>query len=524
MKKYNMLFIFTMMVSSLCLASGALALTLTDSIEFMTTNQSMWQEGAAASWKGEYDLSAKWGTYNGDEAASASVGFSELGFSARVGASSSGQIGIVPWAEASGGGLDITVPMDATLTLPDIIEAGSTFTISTAGTIQSGAKITTDAPTFKAGIDGLFDLENRLYASASTPVGCGTFGLSSCSWSGGIDLNLNLGRFDLFGIDLSSEDALNIFGLDVPLPGYGREFYIRAPSPENPDGVDDEITPEINQARPIIGDLMITPLQDFSGGSVHDNSLSLTTNQAVIDAQVSLTGLIEAGGTGANVALLRNEITLLKTPVKDIKARWTLADVSVGLSLGMQQDFDFDSETKVRLQFDKPVTQMVQKQVVVYKEVCSALDICLPFPTIETRVVPERHEDGIVEITLGSDVELMFDDEDGVGNLIDRTYFLDNANFTNDTYATIDPALQVQALCASVPIAGSFCAYDETFQTTGLLRIGLYSNTWSMGGFNTVNFAETITYNNGAVPEPSTLFLLAIGIIGIAGFTARKRK
>ena len=499
------------------------ALVITDNLQFESSNQSMWSEGGTAEWSVETFVGTKWGTYAGEAAVNKSIGLDVGAASVRGGIKSSGEIGIVPWAKASGGNIDISLPTQASITFPDSVSANTYFKVSTSSSIQSSANIVASAPNFKAGVDGLINMDNRLYGKAATFAGCGTFGVESCTWSGGVDVDLFAGRFSLLGFDTTEDDPLSIFGVNLPLISFDHKYLIHVPAgPAYPFIYDADTGTTTPPFTPVIGDIIIHNLEEKSGGLIDGDQLSLSSYQGIFEAKLSITGVLETllGSPG----VLQNEITVYENSIKDIKAGYTLADVSTGPILGMQQDFNLDPNLAVRLEFDKPVTRLERTQVGshketrdIYLEVCFPIVGCISIPNgTETVIVPDydwipvTYSNGMIEILLGDEADLMFGD--GFANLLGMDYFLNAPEFSNHTYASIDPALQIQSLCARFTGLGQKCVYDETFQTQGLVAMDVYSNDWVMGGFNSVRFDRFGFGPQETIPEPATLLLLLPGL------------
>jgi hypothetical protein len=119
-----------------------------------------------------------------------------------------------------------------------------------------------------------------------------------------------------------------------------------------------------------------------------------------------------------------------------------------------------------------------------------------------------------------------------VGNLIRREYYLEDAQLTNKTGATIDPGLKVEIGCITALGLGG-CLYEEDFKTTGLININVFDETWGLGGFNSVAFLGNVSTNPGgtpgdgpttSVPEPGSLFLLGGGLLLLVALRTRRTK
>jgi hypothetical protein len=550
----------------------ATAVVITDDFTFATAGQSMWQEGAAATFLGETRVTSKWGKKDPDvgdyeyvtiggitgkeEQKVAGTGVDipnpayevwkdaydvcrDLGNSentcingksakkvcafghcvtvtpkisglgdappktinvpaeyvdTRTGVKTelrtSGEAGIIPWIKASGGAVGVSLPVTTVLVLPDTITAGKAFTVGSTLELKSGAAITATAPLLKAGIDGIVITDNRF-----TATGCVT--LAGCD-SSHSDADVDFGRFGIAGIDTSKDHPLQMLGIGrgydshpdfegaTGVPGLTLDvvhplFY---PTPSNPDGVDDPVTPQLPlPPTPRLGDIEVNALYDVSGGNVTAGVLGLTTNERLFSFNMSLTGLGEflAGSPG----VLSNQISLPLPGVPDPKVTYTMLDIGVGPRLGLQQDFDFTPDAWVRLEFDQPVTRVSDGKVFT---------------------------DGKIEFQVGDDVSLRFDGE--VGDLVNRTFFMKAPTFSNTTSGTIDPGMKVETGCFSVTVVEDYeCLFTDDYATGGLIDISVYEKTWTLAGFNIYSVDTSAA---SSVPTPGTLLLLAIGLVPLA--------
>ena len=408
-----------------------------------------------------------------------------------------------------------------------MVLAGQKFAIDTSVNVLGGneTSITAIAPSFKAGVDGVFNLDNEFFGKVcGGPLGC---------LEDSVDKNINGGRFGLIGVDTTEDNFLRVGGgekgagsLGVPGIGFDKEYVFYRPTPENPDGVDDDVTPK-KTPSPRWGDFMISNLQDLTGGTVvSGDNVTFQTNQQFLSLNYSITGLAETllGGGPGSPGILSNKIEI----VDPVNIQYTLLDISAGPRVGVQQNFALDPNTRVKLEFDKPlVFRGPPKQEIVnvptIKRVCSAsfLGVCYQYkyipgfiPTVVTKP-GDLITTNVVDIALGDSLEAEF--AGAVGNLVKREYYIDDAQLENITAATLDPGLKVQVGCISFLGVGD-CLFEEDYKTQGLIDMKMYETTFALGGFDNKIFRDVVALGTGgtggtAVPEPQTLFLLGMGLI-----------
>ena len=555
------------------------AALISDNLLFETqSTQSMWSQGPTGNVQIEEFVGTRWGRYReeGDNVIADLLGIPpsakkyELGgfiggantcvgvdtwygcagfradttTGAQLKLETSGRVGVYVGAELFGGGVDVTLPMTATVSLPDQVTPGEFFGVTTSGQTRAQVEgepkaiINAKAPSFRAYVDGVFDTENHFYGKACA--------LSACA-EGEFDLDVHLGRFNLVEADSSKEHPWSVLGVNVPGVPLAK-YTQRAPSPLNPDGVDE--TPPIDPTPeplkpPILLEVEARGLEDKSGGHLVGDNLVLTADHDVLDAKWSLTGYVEKflrppGSPG----VLKNKIPLIKDldPIPDIEATYTVANIEVGPVLSMQQVFDLNPVPAVQLRFDAPVTRMELVQTgtrrVKVGEVCvtEILGVCVDYDDVyETRptysLLPVTHEDGIVEILLGQSAELAFNE--GIGQLLGRTYVLSESTLVNEISLRARLELTAEFGCLAVPGIGSGCINDNTWPTNNL-TLGSHRREFAIGGFNEISYAGGPQFNDtgGApdsesepvgVPLPGTLSLWLLGLVGIASASRPRR-
>jgi hypothetical protein len=401
-----------------------------------------------------------------------------------AGLRTSGEAGLIPWIKTSGGAVDVTLPVRATLGMPDVITTNASFTVTSSLLLKDGASITANAPFLKAGVDGFINTENSL---SWTACGLG-FGCTADSR----EIDVAPGRFGIVSFDTSRDKMLGVLGkaegvdaLGVPVPIVFNKQYVQyTPTPTNPDGVDDEITPQtIPSTR--LGDYTFGRLNNFTGGALENGELALTTNQTLLSANISLTGAGELflGSPGTLSNKLEIPLPFSKPLPEKIEFQYTFLDVAIGPRFGVQQDFAFTPDVWVELDFDRPVTRVSDGSV-----------------------------DDTIEFKLGEDVELRFDGE--VGNLVERTFFMKDPRFSNSTAATAAPGLKIEAGCLQVTFVLSlFCVIREDFTPEELVLTlpPIVDQEWTLAGFNRVSLVTP--QETPGVPAPAPLLLMGSALL-----------
>lgn len=565
----------------LIVTTPAQAVVITQDLLFNTTNQNMWAPGAPGVIHKEVFAGLEWGSYNpsyecgfqspcppetfafggftGGVSNNVCIGvntsFGCAGFRADIDTTTgaelkletSGKVGINIGANLFGGSVDIKVPVQATLEVPDQITAGQFFTLSTSTATQStGAKITTTAPSAEMYIDGVFDTKNTFYGEVCAVGAC----------YGDIDTpaftaNFTPGPFPIIAFK-TQDNPLSVFGFTIPNIPFDSVASYPIYDLAAPLACYDKLT-DPNPFCPIkptqLATVKLEALQDNPGvdTTLAGNDLALLTDQHVLDFNLSLTGVVEsliksAFAPGFTAGLLKNSLTLVDGPGSlDVKVSYTIIDVTVGPFLGLQQQFDLAVKPAVELQFDRPVERMESVQIgtqqvqVGVTSVCSyalvwPLVHCHDEPVFQTVPVfglrPVTHADGKIEIVLGQDADLRF--SDGVGQLLSYEFLLRDPMFSNSTSLTTGVAGGYKLGCLSIPGVANGCVAEDSKDFLNDPFLSLWDKQWAIGGFNSIAGTRVAQFNapdlvpeQPSVPEPGTLFLILVGIFGIA-FSARR--
>jgi hypothetical protein len=505
------------MMASICLLTApqlANASIYSDTYTLQTANQSMWGAGTQAGWSYNSGfLGGQWGSYAGNAPVSFGVNAMTDHWltgrnGAAVSANSSGQVGVAVNANANGGAVAVILPVSTQLNISDPVSG--VFRVSGVNTIGNGASISTVAPSFQAGVNGIINLDTSISA-----IGC-VVGICTGSTT---SANLNPGQFSIVGLNTANDKPLSAFGVDLPMVSYGNSLDITA-------GVQ------------TVGHVTLNQWNDATGGNVSGGTLSMSNNQTILNLAANLTGIAQFA-LGFPVDVLNPSIDL---GVADIKG--TLLDVQAGVNLGITQSFSFDPDLQVTLVFDQPVSELQQVFTgYTTTESCTEKDYWFfivkdcKTTTTANYVQAWVNQGNTVTINLAQAADLEF--TGAVGSLLSRTYsIVDAADFTSNTLLSIDPMVAIKAGCLGLELKGGLgginqCAYDSTYATTGLANVSIFAQTFALGGFdsasfdfapaarNSLNVSPPFAPNGGDVPEPETLLLTTLGLLALA-FTRSK--
>lgn len=215
-----------------------------------------------------------------------------------------------------------------------------------------------------------------------------------------------------------------------------------------------------------------------------------------IDAVGTMSGALPPTGIG---------LTLIDVPGFKASAQFDALDVKAGPVLGLTQDFELDPTLWVQLDFSAPV--MIQGQSGSYMSWTGKWE-SLPYFALlqETTFSPTFWLDAMLTNMLGLDLGL-------VGTL--------------DLFS-IEAGVSVAGIdiLSWGTTLNEILGFDNELFSTPKLRIPIYENSFSLGGFNRVQAAafsiDVLKPGPVQVPEPGTLSLLLVGFGALA--LSRRRK
>ena len=378
-----------------------------------------------------------------------------------VGVQTAGALGFSVQAGANGGGLSLTLPYRTTLNLPDSYFTGQSYRVSGSGVLESNASIDVNAVSVSAKVNGIINTTNAL-------SGTGCFIGAGCSTSTS-NVNVPTTVFAIAELDTTQPTPLKVLGLHVPV-------------------VIGEDLP-ITVGAQTVGHVTITTPTNQVGGSVNGNTLSLSSNQTLLQTTADFGGIAQLA-LGLPVDVLQPSLEIVGVAT----IGGTLVNLQGGINFGLSQDLSFDSVVNVTLNFDRDI----------FGRPAGSND---PFASTGHSIT--------FELASGGDIMFM----GAPGRLLSYTYSMDpDSLLTNKMSLSIDPLFAIKAGCYELTVlaqslAGQ-CGFEQTYATTNLVDISVYETSFKVAGFNSVTLAA-------AVPEPETYALLLAGL-GLVGFFARR--
>ncbi len=302
---------------------------------------------------------------------------------------------------------------------------------------------------------------------------------TACLVGGCVEPNVNIGFADqvleLASFNENGDGAISILGGSPELFNFGDPINIPSAVPGGSLGDITVELPDIDTVSSRVGDRLVAAGEDD-----------------FIGVKADLDGLLlaPAGLPGLGVTVDAGIFSL----------SGDLVDVNFGPVLKVVQNFEFEPTLWVELAFDKAV-QLADSTI--------ATSIVSPWASLPS-------------FGLLSDL-----------TRVTPTFFL-NGLFTNQTSLGIDGEFDLSVLQASLSAAISGISWDlggigplfSVVERSNLFNLPpLFSSSYALGGFNRLvgeSFVLGLSDAVVGVPEPGTLTLLALGLLGLAALRTRR--
>ncbi|HEY0371930.1 MAG TPA: hypothetical protein VGD79_08005, partial [Thermoanaerobaculia bacterium] len=442
------------------LAVSVAADSVQPSLVFQSLDQSMWGAGNALP-----PVQTTWTVFDKSwNVSSGTVGsvwsedtyfFGDVAFGADAHAESHGRVALwFDFAMKDSGSVDVTYPVTPRVDFPDAntFRAGDTVAIHTSWVRDAGPEMTTSSPDVSVAMSGHFDF----FASAQARL-C-AFGCLSAPPSSYASLNLDAGDFNLFTFSTGDE---------VSTPPW-------LPTPVS-----------VTLGLPHI----------TTSGTLDGNSLASSGVGDLLSVSLDLADIaFEAGGSPVPPHYDTNDYPGLNASGAGF--HYDILTVTPTATLGVRQNFRFDPDLKIKLQFAQPLEHWVVSGGAIG-------------PTTTT---------SSVEVRAGDTIYVHYPDADKQPTSIDPTFRLDNT-FHSTTGIRLAEDIHVSALgiglsvpsleifpelcfpaieIAGVEITPEFCtpsvstpAINESLgpllshdEPLGQQDLGdLFSDSWQMEGF-----------------------------------------
>ncbi len=148
----------------------------TSNLEFSCTDQDMWDTGSAfeLSWREDFNDLVVWDEVYNSPVVPFSVGTDGSIQFVELKIASVGSVGLSPYVNINGGQVDLDYSVDVNIDAPEqgTVKAGETFTLSSSLASPATGSFNTKSPMIDAGVDILFSTKSMMVAgiTTATPV------------------------------------------------------------------------------------------------------------------------------------------------------------------------------------------------------------------------------------------------------------------------------------------------------------------------------------------------------------------
>ena len=513
------------------------------SLEFGTTEQSMWGTGAATVLKNSVFVGTQWTDESGGvggiigEKSTVTINTNPVWWAwkacketvdflcgsqpskgqiketidtrtgARVDLTTSGKFGLEFGYEINSGSVDASAAFSATAVVPGRVDQKQFVDLQTVSLLNEG-EISTQSPWISAYMDGIAEFSGTIEGQACLILtGCTPKGKLNLP---GVDTRLKIASIDpnslkilpealpvadpndpnvpfaevkLLNQTLTLEGALS--AAVPPVPGFKlstSQFTIASSVPPTP-----ALTTELASLEFQVPEIQTT-------GGLENGQITSGGRDDVLKPKIDLDGVAAMGGFPP----LGFGVDLIDAGGFKVSAQLDALDIDAGPDIGITQDFVLDPMLMVMLDFSHPV--LIDGLLGEHTTWSGAWEALPEIAFLSTTTVnPTFWLDAMLTNTIGIDL--------GLSGTIDLLKF----SFTAS-------AGSVNILSTNPISLNSLLGLGNELFATEKLKLPIYSTPFMLGGFTPI-VAGAFTV---LVPAPGTLAILAIGLAAAGGAHRRR--